>query len=309
VFDGVMMHAEQYDDLTPVAGGASLFGVDEGHQGLSTDAETGLVYNRARYLHVTLGRFTSTDPFGYVDGMSLHQYVKSSPTKLVDAFGTCSGPIPPGYGPEGADENGDEHTSNNEVQYWEQRRRAEHNIDSHSRQLAEQMFNKLMGLYPESTWKDACLSKEQAEAEARRIAESISNAISQYRKQRLRQGQVNVPGGWLQNVWGLGCGEWQGMTGTAARDALRVSRGPASGGVYFEIVSWNDQTFPKHQWIEIESRVTNPPKSLVIDPWGSGEAGDWTDRTAAERHRSDATRSPHKPNTSSTCPCEQPRKW
>jgi hypothetical protein len=56
VLDGVAMGTNHYSDFTPVAGGASLFGVDEGHQGLSADAETGLVYNRHRYLHVTLGR-------------------------------------------------------------------------------------------------------------------------------------------------------------------------------------------------------------------------------------------------------------
>jgi len=37
-------------------------------QGLMLDEETGLIYNRYRYLHATLGRFCQRDPLGYVDG-------------------------------------------------------------------------------------------------------------------------------------------------------------------------------------------------------------------------------------------------
>ncbi|MEX2670936.1 MAG: RHS repeat-associated core domain-containing protein [Phycisphaeraceae bacterium] len=42
-----------------------------GHQGLRHD-ETGLVYNRARMLHVGLGRFTQRDPIGYLDGTNVY---------------------------------------------------------------------------------------------------------------------------------------------------------------------------------------------------------------------------------------------
>jgi len=46
---------------------------DVAHQGLLFDKEFGLYYNRARYLHPTLGRFVQRD-YGneYGDGMSLH---------------------------------------------------------------------------------------------------------------------------------------------------------------------------------------------------------------------------------------------
>ena len=42
---------------------------DIGHQGLIHDKEFGLIYNRARYLHPVLGRFTGRDREGYADGM------------------------------------------------------------------------------------------------------------------------------------------------------------------------------------------------------------------------------------------------
>ena len=60
---------------------------DTGHQGLLFDKEFGLYYNRARYLHPTLGRFCQRDPSGYVDGMSLYQYVRSAPLTFTDPRG------------------------------------------------------------------------------------------------------------------------------------------------------------------------------------------------------------------------------
>jgi len=65
----------------------SDYSFDTGHQGLKHDAETGLIYNRARMLHPTLGRFTSRDPLVYVDGMSVYQLVVSNPVNHVDALG------------------------------------------------------------------------------------------------------------------------------------------------------------------------------------------------------------------------------
>ena len=64
-----------------------------GHQGLLHDGEAlglpghALVYNRARHLHTTLGRFQQRDPLGYVDGMSVYQYLRSNPTIHLDPVG------------------------------------------------------------------------------------------------------------------------------------------------------------------------------------------------------------------------------
>lgn len=38
----------------------------------------------------TLGRWIQTDPKGYVDGLSLYEYVRSNPLKFVDPLGTAS---------------------------------------------------------------------------------------------------------------------------------------------------------------------------------------------------------------------------
>jgi len=64
---------------------------DVGHQGLLHDKEIGLIHNRARTLHPRLGRFLQRDPLGYVDGMSLYEYVGSGPITSVDPGGLFPG--------------------------------------------------------------------------------------------------------------------------------------------------------------------------------------------------------------------------
>jgi len=86
-------------------GSPATYGLcDVGHQGLMHDKEFGLIYNRARYLHPRLGRFISRDPLGYVDGMSLYEYVRSGPVGRVDPSGLLRSTFSPqgsgGYYPE-----------------------------------------------------------------------------------------------------------------------------------------------------------------------------------------------------------------
>ncbi|WP_428940596.1 RHS repeat domain-containing protein [Fontivita pretiosa] len=66
---------------------ASAVGWDVGHQGLMHDANTSLVYNRARMLHPGLGRFMQRDPVPYLDGTNLYEYVASSPLQYRDPHG------------------------------------------------------------------------------------------------------------------------------------------------------------------------------------------------------------------------------
>ena len=64
-----------------------------GHQGLYLDGESGLYYNRARYLHPTLGNFIQRDPLGYVDGANVYQYVQDNPANRVDPNGKLPPPV------------------------------------------------------------------------------------------------------------------------------------------------------------------------------------------------------------------------
>jgi|GEM_PF-3673470 len=66
---------------------ASAFGNARGHQGLWHDDETGLVYNRARYRSVTLGRWMGRDATGYLDGPNLFAYLGAQPVRFSDPTG------------------------------------------------------------------------------------------------------------------------------------------------------------------------------------------------------------------------------
>jgi RHS repeat-associated protein len=74
-------------EWSPDAQGPSDWGWDRVHQGLPADPESGLVYNRWRYLHTSLGRTLQRDSKGYVDGMNIYQTYRSSPTDHVDPAG------------------------------------------------------------------------------------------------------------------------------------------------------------------------------------------------------------------------------
>ncbi|HAU39159.1 MAG TPA: hypothetical protein DCX07_15770 [Phycisphaerales bacterium] len=57
------------------------------YTGHKLDPETGLYYGNRRYYHPTLGRWITWDPLGYVDGMSLYEYVTSAPMDSMDPSG------------------------------------------------------------------------------------------------------------------------------------------------------------------------------------------------------------------------------
>ncbi|MDJ0991782.1 MAG: RHS repeat-associated core domain-containing protein, partial [Desulfobacterales bacterium] len=58
--------------------------------GKERDEESGLYYHGARYYAPWLGRWTSTDPAGLVDGMNLYLYVGNNPVGAIDPDGRQS---------------------------------------------------------------------------------------------------------------------------------------------------------------------------------------------------------------------------
>ncbi len=60
-----------------------------GYAGREPDA-TGLIYYRARYYHPHIGRFTQTDPLGFIDGINRYAYTLNSPTNFIDPSGLAS---------------------------------------------------------------------------------------------------------------------------------------------------------------------------------------------------------------------------
>jgi RHS repeat-associated protein len=57
------------------------------YTGKERDEETGFYYHGARYYAPWLGRWTSCDPAGMVDGVNIYVYVTDNPIKKVDATG------------------------------------------------------------------------------------------------------------------------------------------------------------------------------------------------------------------------------
>ena len=57
------------------------------YTGKERDEESGLYYHGARYYAPWLGRWTSCDPAGVVDGLDLYRYARNDPAKLTDPSG------------------------------------------------------------------------------------------------------------------------------------------------------------------------------------------------------------------------------
>jgi RHS repeat-associated protein len=63
--------------------------------GKERDSETGLDYFGVRYYASWLGRWTSGDPGGFVDGLNLYRYTRNDPVNNVDAWGYSTEDPPP----------------------------------------------------------------------------------------------------------------------------------------------------------------------------------------------------------------------
>ncbi|MDC0742549.1 RHS repeat domain-containing protein [Polyangium mundeleinium] len=91
--DGLVISYEEYHPYGTTAYHAAASGVEASakryrYTGKERDEETGLYYHGARYYVPWLGRWTSADPAGMVDGVCLYQYVRSDPIGLHDPSGT-----------------------------------------------------------------------------------------------------------------------------------------------------------------------------------------------------------------------------
>jgi len=71
------------------------------YNGKERDDQTGLYYFGARY-YAALGRWTSADPAGLVDGLNLYMYARNRPTVLMDTAGLSAT-----FDPESSGHGGD----------------------------------------------------------------------------------------------------------------------------------------------------------------------------------------------------------
>ncbi|AUX43625.1 toxin [Sorangium cellulosum] len=90
--DGLAITYEEYHPYGTTAYWSARSGVEVSakryrYTGKERDEETGLYYHGARYYAPWLGRWTSADPAGFVDGLNLFVYVRNRPTALTDPNG------------------------------------------------------------------------------------------------------------------------------------------------------------------------------------------------------------------------------
>ena len=81
---GNVIETRQYDSFGDGAGsGLTRYG----YTGRERDADTGLVYYRARWYDPQAGRFLSEDPIGLEGGLNLYAYVENDPVNHADPLG------------------------------------------------------------------------------------------------------------------------------------------------------------------------------------------------------------------------------
>jgi RHS repeat-associated protein len=69
----------------------SAYGLRKGYAGYEWDDTLAMWHVRHRVLDSKSGKWTKRDPLGYVDGMNLTAYAKSSVVRKTDAMGLCVG--------------------------------------------------------------------------------------------------------------------------------------------------------------------------------------------------------------------------
>jgi RHS repeat-associated protein len=92
---GLVIGYEEYHPYGTTAyasgrGGVEVSGKRYRYTGKERDEETGLYYHGARHMAPWLGRWTSADPAGMVDGNNLYQYSRGNPVMFIDGTGNDS---------------------------------------------------------------------------------------------------------------------------------------------------------------------------------------------------------------------------
>ena len=84
---GTLMNTYTYDSFGKITNSSGTIQNPLRYAGRDFDTETGLYYDRARYLDPTTGRFLSEDPIGFKAGPNFYDYVGNNPNRYRDSTG------------------------------------------------------------------------------------------------------------------------------------------------------------------------------------------------------------------------------
>jgi RHS repeat-associated protein len=115
---GTLANTYTYDSYGKLTASTGTITNSFQYTGREFDSETGLLFNRARYLDLRTGRFLSEDPIRYRGGVNFYTYTRNNPIIRTDPFGhegcnaeqwaqsphACAGPTDPNapyQGPDG----------------------------------------------------------------------------------------------------------------------------------------------------------------------------------------------------------------
>jgi RHS repeat-associated protein len=116
---GALANTYTYDSFGKLVASTGALTNPFQYAGREFDQETGIYYNRARYLDQNAGRFVSADPIRFRGGTNFYAYTRNNPVLLTDAFGyqgcsasqwaqspnACAGPQDPNAPYQGPDGN------------------------------------------------------------------------------------------------------------------------------------------------------------------------------------------------------------
>jgi len=115
---GALANTYTYDSFGKLTASTGTMANSFQYAGREFDQDSGIYYNRARYLDQSVGRFVSADPIHFRGGVNFYAYVRNNPAGLIDPLGyqgcspaqwaqspnACAGPSDPDapyQGPDG----------------------------------------------------------------------------------------------------------------------------------------------------------------------------------------------------------------
>jgi RHS repeat-associated protein len=84
---GALTNTYSYDSFGRLTASTGTITNPFQYAGREFDQETGIYYNRARYLDQNVGRFVSADPIHFRGGMNFYAYARNNPVGLIDPLG------------------------------------------------------------------------------------------------------------------------------------------------------------------------------------------------------------------------------